>query len=67
MELLGTFLDEASISVMKSAGMDHCGEKGENHTLAVDGPVAREPFVFPLQRQTFLQFQHPQLFFLPLV
>ena len=48
MELLGTFLDEASISVMKSAGIDICGENGEYHTLAVDGPVFREPLVFQI-------------------
>ena len=48
MELLGTFLGEASISVMKSAGIDICGENGEYHTLAVDGPVFREPLVFQI-------------------
>ncbi len=48
MELLGTFVDETSISVMKSAGIDICGENGEYHTLAVDGPVFREPLEFQI-------------------
>ena len=48
MELLGTFIDEVSISVMKSAGIDICGENGEYHTLAVDGPVFRKPLVFQI-------------------
>ena len=48
MELLGTFLDETAILTMKSAGIDICGENGEYHTLAVDGPVFREPLVFQI-------------------
>ena len=48
MDLLGKFVDEASISVMESAGIDICGENGEYHTLAVDGPVFREPLEFQI-------------------
>lgn len=47
-ELLGTALDEASISMMKSANIDICGENGEYHTLAVDGPIFREPLEFQI-------------------
>lgn len=42
-ELPGTFLNETSVLTMKSAGADICGENGEYHTLAVDGPVFRKP------------------------
>lgn len=46
MDLLGTFIDERSVSVMRSAGIDICGENGEYHTLAVDGPVFHKPLLF---------------------
>ena len=45
-DLLGTVLDETSIRIMKSAGIDICGENGEYHTLAVDGPVFHTPLRF---------------------
>lgn len=45
-ELLGTVLDESAVSVMKAKGIDVCGENGEYHTLAVDGPVFQEPLLF---------------------
>lgn len=48
MELLGTFVDESSILSMKSAGIDICGENGEYHTLAVDGPVFQKPLSFEM-------------------
>lgn len=41
--LLGKYIDSDSISVMKSAGIDICGEMGEYHTLAVDGPIFSKP------------------------
>lgn len=43
MGLLGALLDEASVAVMKSAGIDICGENGEYHTLITDGPIFQEP------------------------
>lgn len=46
MELLGKFLDRDSILTMKSAGIDICGENGEYHTLAVDGPAFYKPLAF---------------------
>lgn len=48
MSLLGTFLNDASLSVMKSAGVDLCGENGEYHTLTVDGPIFRQPLAFQI-------------------
>lgn len=47
-ELLGTFIDEESILVMKSAGIDICGENGEYHTLIVDGPIFQKPLSFQI-------------------
>lgn len=47
-ELLGTVLDEAAVRAMKSAGVDICGENGEYHTLAVDGPVFQKPLAFQI-------------------
>ncbi len=45
-EILGKYIDDASIEVMKSAGIDICGENGEYHTLTVDGPVFNKPLAF---------------------
>lgn len=41
--LLGKFIDKDSIEVMESRNIDICGENGEYHTLAVDGPVFKTP------------------------
>ncbi len=54
MELLGTYLDENAVSVMKSAGIDICGENGEYHTLTVDGPIFREPLLFQVGENLIL-------------
>ncbi len=45
-ELAGRVLDEETAALMKAAGCDVCGENGEYHTLAVDGPVFRRPLPF---------------------
>ena len=47
-ELLGTCIDNHSIEVMRAAGVDVCGENGEYHTLAVDGPVFHKPLAFQI-------------------
>ncbi len=47
-ELLGTCIDNHSIEVMRAAGVDICGENGEYHTLAVDGPVFHKPLAFQI-------------------
>lgn len=44
--LAGKMLDGDAVALMKSAGIDICGENGEYHTLAVDGPVFRGPLPF---------------------
>lgn len=44
--LLGRYIDSASIAELGRAGVDVCGENGEYHTLAVDGPVFRQPLAF---------------------
>lgn len=44
--LLGRDLDREAVEVIKGAGADPCGENGEYHTLAVDGPVFRAPLDF---------------------
>lgn len=46
--LAGALLDQAAIRVMEQAGVDICGENGEYHTLAIDGPVFRHPLPFQL-------------------
>lgn len=38
-ELLGETLDERLIENLKEVGIDPCGERGEYHTLVVDGPL----------------------------
>ena len=44
--LLGRYLDAEALQVMERAGIDLCGENGEYHTLAVDGPVFQAPLEF---------------------
>lgn len=41
--LLGRYLDGQALEVMRSRGIDLCGENGEYHTLVVDGPLFRRP------------------------
>lgn len=38
-EFLGRTLDEGLITNLKEIGIDPCGERGEYHTLVVDGPL----------------------------
>ena len=42
-KLLGKPLDEESIALMQQAGADICGENGEYHTIAVNGPIFNIP------------------------
>lgn len=44
--LLGRDLDREAVRIIRDAGADVCGENGEYHTLAVDGPVFRAPLEF---------------------
>ncbi len=44
--LLGKSIDNETVEEMRISGIDICGENGEYHTLAVDGPVFRRPLSF---------------------
>ena len=44
--LLGRYLDREAVEILRNAGADVCGENGEYHTLAADGPVFRAPLEF---------------------
>lgn len=46
--LLGRFIDDETLRIMEGCGADVCGENGEYHTLAIDGPVFRKPVGFRL-------------------
>lgn len=46
--LLGKYLDQDSIAVMKKAGIDICGENGEYHTLVTNGPRFITPLEFEI-------------------
>lgn len=46
LSLLGRCLDEQALAVMREAGVDVCGENGEYHTLAVDGPIFQQALPF---------------------
>jgi len=48
--LLGSMLDETAIGIMERCGVDICGENGEYHTLAVDGPAFRSKLEYELGR-----------------
>ena len=38
-DILGKPLDSETVAVMAARGIDICGENGEYHTIAVDGPI----------------------------
>lgn len=46
--LLGKYLDENSIALMKDANIDICGENGEYHTLVTDGPIFKNLLDFEI-------------------
>ncbi|MCI8415911.1 MAG: diphthine--ammonia ligase [Lachnospiraceae bacterium] len=45
-KLLGQQMDWNAVEMMRRAGIDVCGEKGEYHTLVIDGPIFRESLDF---------------------
>ncbi len=47
-EILGQPLSPQLLRQMEGCGIDLCGENGEYHTLAVDGPVFRRPLSYTL-------------------
>jgi uncharacterized protein (TIGR00290 family) len=42
-EFLGRYVDKGLVTELKKRGICPCGEKGEFHTLVVDGPIFRKP------------------------
>lgn len=42
-EYLGRYIDQGLVEELKKRDICPCGEKGEFHTLVVDGPIFREP------------------------
>lgn len=44
--LLDQCIDEHTVSVVKAAGIDVCGENGGYHTLTIDGPIFQTPLDF---------------------
>ncbi len=42
-EFLGRYVDKELVEELKNRGICPCGEKGEFHTLVVDGPIFRKP------------------------
>ena len=47
-ELLGEFLNEETVDIMKKSGIDICGENGEYHTLTVGGPIFKSPVTYEI-------------------
>lgn len=54
--MLGKLIAPDTVAVMRSAGIDICGENGEYHTLAVDGPVFRS--AVPYRLGGILELEH---------
>jgi len=42
-EFLGRYIDRDLIKELKERGVCPCGEKGEYHTIVVDGPIFKQP------------------------
>ena len=42
-EFLGRYVDKSLVTELKKRGICPCGEKGEFHTLVVDGPIFSKP------------------------
>ncbi|MDP2911110.1 MAG: diphthine--ammonia ligase, partial [Candidatus Omnitrophota bacterium] len=42
-EFLGRYVDKSLVEELKKKDICPCGEKGEFHTLVVDGPIFRKP------------------------
>lgn len=46
--ILGKIIDSDIIDIMKENNIDICGENGEYHTLAVDGPIFKKPISYEI-------------------
>ena len=49
---LGRELDRPTASELAALGVDACGENGEFHTLAIAGPIFRQPLAISLGEQS---------------
>lgn len=47
-EILGSMLGLDTVDIMASKGIDICGENGEYHTMAVDGPIFKNRLDYQL-------------------
>ena len=43
-------MDRAMVEEMTACGVDICGENGEFHTIAVDGPVLHPPIPYSVRQ-----------------
>ncbi len=53
-DFLGLILDHQVINDMKKAGIDASGEKGEYHTVVIDGPLFSSPVQLEKGRQVIM-------------
>lgn len=49
-EILGKEINPQTVAIMKEAGIDVCGENGEYHSIAVDGPTFKRPLRYKTGR-----------------
>ncbi|MCX5701180.1 MAG: diphthine--ammonia ligase [Candidatus Omnitrophica bacterium] len=58
-EFLGRYVDKELVVELKKRGICPCGEKGEFHTLVVDGPIFSKPIKIleaqPILKESFWQ------------
>lgn len=56
-EFLGRYIDKSLIEELKKKDICPCGEKGEYHTLVVDGPIFKRPIkiveAVPIIKESF--------------
>lgn len=53
-DFLGKILDHQVISDMKKVGIDASGEKGEYHTVVIDGPIFSSPLQLEKGKQVIM-------------
>jgi uncharacterized protein (TIGR00290 family) len=58
-EFLGRTLDEQLLAELP-AGVDPCGENGEFHTFAYEGPLFRQPIQFSTGETVYKTYDSPQ-------
>lgn len=59
-EFLGRYIDKSLVEELKKRGICPCGEKGEFHTLVVDGPIFSKPIKIveaePIIKESFWKY-----------